>query len=492
MKLSIDSLRQCAGFDVLWHAFSTYVRRGPSCSQRRDSQACCGRTGPWHKATPLERGLNDGLPPPLGERVERSHACQQAQVSLVLHPPRRPHLRAERLMDHHEAQATIQLTYGRVGWCGRESGSRERTLPGLHQALAWPAQRRPGDDRCRRPERVRPMGHHEVPGPPCQVRWGRRRAGFRGRLPGSAAACLDEGLRPPPGHETRGHARVCPAGESVLEAGDRGLDGGEEPGPLHRTHTTGNRGIAVGLLLESTATRRSSRRQAGQGVARHRAPITDAPPPCGREGDSLLARARSWKVPWGQRQMTPHPALIVPPGLDRGAGLCRTPASTGKRRVARFRQCTAGAVSAIDVGTGGQPASRTHRFAGLDLCPGRTEHVLQTGAGLRVPTWLPGFGRDVHRRAHGGDLCRPWHHRRLGLTPHPKGHQSQPALARTRRRAVDTAGATGGGVDVVGSQDVGEQGDRTAWTSRPSSLLGRVLGRLRSPSVTPRGDFDLA
>ena len=99
MKLSVDSLRKCDGFDVFWQAFSTYVRRGASFSRRLDSQAFCGGTGTWQKAAPLERGLNDGLHPPLGSRLEMPPEFQQAQFPFVLHPQRRPHLRAERIIE---------------------------------------------------------------------------------------------------------------------------------------------------------------------------------------------------------------------------------------------------------------------------------------------------------------------------------------------------------------------------------------------------------
>ena len=190
--------------------------------------------------------------------------------------------------------------------------------------------------------------------------------------------------------------------------------------------------------------------------------------------------------------MTQHPACIVPPRVHLGACWGRTPSRPGTRLVARVGQANAGAVSAIDVGTGGQPSRITPRVEGLDLGPGLTAHVLKTGDGLLVQALRHRCRRDVHRLAPWGDLCRPWPPRRRGLPPDPQGHQSQNECARHLRRALDNAGATGGGVAVVGSKQVCSHGARTACTRRPSSLLGMVVGRVRSPIFTPRGDFSLA
>ena len=276
MKLSVDSLRNCDGVDWCLPAFSTYVRRGASLSRRLDSQACCGGPGTWPQAAPRERGRQDGRPPPLGSRVDMPHEVQPAPCPWCLHPPRRPQLRAERLMEHHAAPATLQITDGRVCFGCRERRAMERTLPGRTHARYGPAPRRPVDDRCRLPSGGRPLGHPEVAGQPFEVSGGGSLALVLRLRPGDAAACMAERRRPPHGQETRGDARCGPDGAGVLSARALGRAWGEDTGPLHRTPTTGNRCIAGCRMLASTATIRSSRRQAGQGCNLHIASSTAA------------------------------------------------------------------------------------------------------------------------------------------------------------------------------------------------------------------------
>ena len=93
-------------------------------------------------------------------------------------------------------------------------------------------------------------------------------------------------------------------------------------------------------------------------------------------------------------------------------------------------------------------------FQGLAFGKGLTDHILKKGHGLLVHALMNSFRRDCHILVPLRDLCRQLCQRRLGLTPGPKGHEGQKEFPRNLRRAFDKAGATCGGFDVVGSQEV--------------------------------------
>jgi hypothetical protein len=393
MKLSIDSLRTCDSFNLFLQDFSKYLRGGASFARRLDSQAFWGGAGPLQKAAQLERGLQDGLHPPLGEGLAMPHEFQQAQFPFCLQPPRCPHLRAACIIEHHAEHAPIQITYGRVFLFCLRRGSRESTLPGLQNALYWPAQRVHIDDRFRLPYGVRHVGNTEVPGQPFQVRLGRRIALFLRMFPGSSSTFIDDCLRHTHGRETRGDAFFCPNGDGFLSERDLRLDGGEASCQVHRTPMTGKRFREVGLMLEATDKIRSSRRHACQGFDRKIASINDEQNLFIRSGDDLIARALIWNVPWCQRDMTQHTTFLVPYGLNLGACCGRTPASTGKRLVELFRKFKAGAVSGIAFRKGGKPPSITPMFEGVDGGQGLTDHLLQKSHGLLVHALMNGFRR---------------------------------------------------------------------------------------------------
>jgi hypothetical protein len=492
MKRRIDSCRRRDGFEELTSIFLPDVRGCPSCSRGLGRQTCGGGTGTWPQAVPRACGRQDGRHPPRGQGVAMPPAFQPAPGPCWLQPPRRPPRRARRLMEPPEAHTPSQGTDGRVFVWGRDRGSMESALPGRHQAFAGPAKRVHRDAGCRVPEGGWPLGHHERPGPPRQVGWRRRGALWRCVLPGASATVLAHRLGPTPGQETRGDARWGPASEGVLQARELGRDRREALRQRPRAHTPSTRVIAVGLLREATDTRRARRRQAGQGVDLTLASRTEAPPPVWRPGAYLSARARSGQGPGGQRHLTPPTALIIPDGVQLGAGCGRTAASAGPSLRACGGPCNARAVSAIDWGQGGPQALIPPRREGVAWGQGRTAQVRQKGQGVLGQALRQGVRRDGHRMAPWGGRRRPLGHRRLGLPPGPQGPQGQHEGARHRRRAVDHAGATGSGVEVVGSPHVGEQGDRMAWTRRQRSRLRRVLGRVRPPIFTPQGDVSRA
>ena len=92
---------------------------------------------------------------------------------------------------------------------------------------------------------------------------GRCVAFFLRVLPGGSAACIDDRLGHPHGHETRGDALCSPDEDRFLEEQEVGRHGQEERLQLQRLHTVCNQFINVALRIEATAQRRPSRRKAG-------------------------------------------------------------------------------------------------------------------------------------------------------------------------------------------------------------------------------------
>ena len=141
MKLSINSHCQCDGFVVLAQALTQYGCGGLSFARRLRRQTVCGGTGPVEKSAPGQRGLQAGMHPPLSQGLEMPDEFEHAQCPRVLQPHGRPHLRAERLLEHHEPPAAIEIPEGR-GFClGLDGRYREITLPGFNDTFYLPAAR---------------------------------------------------------------------------------------------------------------------------------------------------------------------------------------------------------------------------------------------------------------------------------------------------------------------------------------------------------------
>jgi hypothetical protein len=160
--------------------------------------------------------------------------------------------------------------------------------------------------------------------------------------------------------------------------------------------------------------------------------------------------------------------------LHVGPHCGRTPAGAGNGLVHGVWQATAGAVRELDRRQGGQQSIITPVFAGLDFGTGLTPQGLQNGHGLCVHPWVKGFRRNVHVLAPWRDRRRSWCPCRVGRTPRATPHAGAAAWACHRRRTLDKAAATDRGFEVVGRLELGEHGDRTAWTGRHGSLLGMV------------------
>ena len=152
--------------------------------------------------------------------------------------------------------------------------------------------------------------------------------------------------------------------------------------------------------------------------------------------------------------MVKQTAFIVPDSLNLGTGFRGTPARTGKRLVEGVRQGKARAVRNIHFMKGRKQPIVSDGGEGLEFGEDLSEHVLQKGKGLLVHALMQGFGRDLHGLAQLGTLRRQLGQGRLALTPRSKCHEGQKEFARDLRRALDKAGAPGGGFDVGGGKKV--------------------------------------
>ena len=186
----------------------------------------------------------------------------------------------------------------------------EIALPGLKNQFDLPAQRVHFYDGFRLPYAGRDIGNNEVPGHQRQVGLRRRVAFLLRVLPGDYSACIDDRLGHTHGNETRGDALCGPDEESFLEEQDVALDSREALRQLHRAHTTSNRFIHVGLMIEATAKIRTSRRHAGEGFDLKIASIKEEQYAFLRQSDDLIDIALIGNVPGCQRKMTTKTAFI--------------------------------------------------------------------------------------------------------------------------------------------------------------------------------------
>jgi hypothetical protein len=422
--------------------------------------------------------------------LEMTPAFEQTQLPLFLHPARRTPRWTAGIREAHAAHAPIPITYGRGGFFGRESGDRALTLPGLHNECEWPPHRIALAAGVRGPEAGWDSGHQAVPCSPRQRGLGRGRALLLRLLLGVPPAVMDDRCWASRHQEPRGHPRGCPHAKRPLQA--LPLDGGQPRRQGNRVPPTGSHGHERRLRRAPTETIGASRGKARERFERQRAPSKDNQPAGLGSCDHGIASALVGNVPWRQRHMTQETGLIVPPRLHVGPRLGRPPAGAGNSLGQGFGQANAGAVRAISMRQGGQQSLRTPGFEGLDFGQGLPQHGRKTGQGLLVPPLVHGFRRTVHLLAPWRERRRSWCPCRVGRTPRAKRHAGAEALAGTLRRPLDTAGATCRGFNLVGRKARCEPGYRPACTGRHGSLLGRVLGRVRQPSLTPQGDCSLS
>ena len=348
----------------------------------------------------------------------------------------------------------------------------EITLPGLKHEFDWPPHRRDLADGVRGPDAGGDIGHKEVPGQPRQMGLGRGIAFLLRLLLSVPPAFIDDRFWDSRRHETRGHTRCFPQEHRALQ--ELPLDRGEPMRQVNGVPPTGCRGPERRVMIEPTEKIGASRGKARESCECKIAQINDQQHACMRSCHHGIDRALVGNVPWRQRTMTQDTVLIVPHGVNFGPSFGRTPARAGAGLVQGFWQSKAGAVSEIHMRKGGKQSIITHVFEGLDFGKGLTEHGLKKSNGLLVHPLVNGFRRDVHLLAQWRDLRRSWCPCRVGLTPSATRHEGEEEFARHLRRTLDKAGATCRGFDVVGRQEVGSHGYRTACTGRHGSLPGMV------------------
>ena len=112
-----------------------------SFARRLCRQTCCGGTGPLEKSAQGELGLNECRQPPISQGLEMPDEFEHAQFPRVLHLHGRPHLRAERIIEHNEPHAAREITQGRGFFLGLNGVYMERPLPGFQEKFYLPAER---------------------------------------------------------------------------------------------------------------------------------------------------------------------------------------------------------------------------------------------------------------------------------------------------------------------------------------------------------------
>jgi hypothetical protein len=110
MKLSIDNCCKCNGCMLLAQTRAAYLRCWASFSQGLGRHTFCGGTGTGEQAAECPLGLTDRLPPPSGQSLERADACAPTPCTFCLPPQGMTPLWAQRLMEHNEAPAAIEIT----------------------------------------------------------------------------------------------------------------------------------------------------------------------------------------------------------------------------------------------------------------------------------------------------------------------------------------------------------------------------------------------
>jgi len=110
MKLSIANCCKCNGFMLLSQTRAEYLRCCASFSRRLGRQTFCGGTGTGEKAAECQLGLKDRLHPPIGQSLEMSDKFEQTQCTFFLQPQGMTQLWAQRIIEHNEEHAAIEIT----------------------------------------------------------------------------------------------------------------------------------------------------------------------------------------------------------------------------------------------------------------------------------------------------------------------------------------------------------------------------------------------
>jgi hypothetical protein len=277
MKLSIDNCCKFHGCMLLSQTRAAYVRCWASFSQGLGRHTFCGGTGTGEQAAECPRGLTERLPPPSGQSLAMADACAQTPCTFCRPPQGMTPLWAQRLIEHNEAPAALEITYRGGRFRGREGGSMPITLPRFHHPLHLPAERLDRPPSVGLPEQTRPLGHTEVPCPPGQRSLCGGSAFLLRRLFGASPSRLDERLWATLSHKTRGSPLFCPQEKSLRGPG--ALHGGEKSGPRQRLPPPRLGVHEGGGMIAAPAPVGPSCPQAGQSLALNGPSIKEKPAP---------------------------------------------------------------------------------------------------------------------------------------------------------------------------------------------------------------------
>ena len=412
--------------------------------------------------------------------------CEPAPCPLLL-PPSWRHATVDQGPQGAPGGADARTEHRRgADFGGRDRGARPRALPRLPEQCAVPAERRRLPYGCSLPYRRWPMGAQALPGEEGPRRVGWRLACCGGLRGGETPARMDAALWEPRCHETPGPPRLRAEKQRGLRTSVR--SGGAPRGQGQRVHLPSCRVPAGRLRLEATDQRRPRGGQARTGFALHGAASPENAHACGRAGHPSVDIPRSGPGPGGQRPLPTPTVLIVPHGLEWGAGWRRTPARAGPELVPAVGEGTPGTLSERPLAPGGTQPVRVDVCYGVDWGQRGRAQVLPQSPRTRGQALLAGGRRARPLLVHVRHRCRHVRQRWRGGTPGPKGAEGQKPCAGQRRRALDQASATRGSVESIGRQEVGEAGDRPVWTGGPGSLPGLGSGGARQSIVPPRGD----
>jgi hypothetical protein len=248
------------------------------------------------------------------------------------------------------------------------------------------------------------------------------------------------------------------------------------------------RGQACRLRMEATETIRPSGSKARHGVDVQGASSKAHANAWVRSGHPSVAILLRGQGPGGQRPMTTDPVVIIPHGVDCGAGCRRPPPRAGPARVETGGEGKTCPLSERPLGKVGTQPVMADVCCGLALGQRLPEPVPPQSQRTLGHAWMDGCRSPRHRLVPWRPLRRPWRSCWGGVTPGPTGDEGQQQVAGPLRRACAQARATRGGFDSVGRKEVCYYGDRTTGTGGPGSLPGLVSRCERPSTLPPRGD----
>ena len=168
--------------------------------------------------------------------------------------------------------------------------------------------------------------------------------------------------------------------------------------------------------------------------------------------------------------------FVLPHELDFCSRLCGTAASPRERVLQTIWEAKACAIRDVHPGKRRKEALVAHRGTGLYLGESSADHFLQKSESTFVHPLIQGFRRYrnlcTQLRGFRGSLRQSG----LGVTPAPKGDESQKEFARTFRRALDKTRATGRRFDMFSGKALCEHSEHAGRLFSHSSLLSPVYG----------------